>query len=182
MVTVTPPEELIGKRVVLRRTTVDHADGISVAARHSLEHLAPWMPWAHADRVSPVAQRERIAAMRWEPAADFDYTMFEPDDRGAVIGACGLMRRHGPGTLEIGYWVHVDHVRRGVATEAAALLTEAGLAVEPTVVIRCDEANVASAAVPRKLGYRLVSVDDDEVAAPACTGRSMRWEITRSAE
>ena len=41
--------------------------------------------------------------------------------------------------------------------------------------IHCDEANVRSAAVPRRLGYRLDRIEDDEVTAPAETGRSMVW-------
>jgi len=36
-----------------------------------------------------------------------------------VLGEVGLMPRIGPGALEIGYWVHIDHVGRRLATEAS---------------------------------------------------------------
>jgi RimJ/RimL family protein N-acetyltransferase len=45
------------------------------------------------------------------------------------------------------------------------------------VEIRCDEANQASAAVPRKLGYKLVGTVDKEPHGPAETGRDLIWAI-----
>jgi RimJ/RimL family protein N-acetyltransferase len=87
------------------------------------------------------------------------------------------MHRMGPGTLEIGYWVHVAHTGRGVATAAARLLTAAAGRIDgvATVWIVCDEANVRSAAVPRRLGYRLDRVDSMDVTPAAGTGRAQRW-------
>ena len=48
------------------------------------------------------------------------------------------------------------------------------------VHIHCDEANVASAGVPRGLGFRLLRTIEDEVDAPAEVGRSMEWVIAES--
>ena len=45
--------------------------------------------------------------------------------------------------------------------------------------IHCDEANVRSAAVPRRLGYRLDRIEDDDVTAPGEIGRSMIWVAER---
>ena len=47
------------------------------------------------------------------------------------------------------------------------------------VHIDCDEANVASADVARRLEFRLDQVVDDEVTAPAEVGRSMEWVTGR---
>jgi RimJ/RimL family protein N-acetyltransferase len=62
-------------------------------------------------------------------------------------------------------------------TAAARALTAAALAVEgiSRVEIHCDEANVRSAAVARRLGYRLDRIVPDHVSAPADLGRSMIW-------
>ena len=46
------------------------------------------------------------------------------------------------------------------------------------VEIHCDEANVRSAAIPERLGYRLDRIEDDEIATPGETGRSMIWITT----
>jgi RimJ/RimL family protein N-acetyltransferase len=43
--------------------------------------------------------------------------------------------------------------------------------------IRCDEANVASAAVPARLGYRLCDTVSVPVTAPSETGRWQVWRL-----
>jgi RimJ/RimL family protein N-acetyltransferase len=43
------------------------------------------------------------------------------------------------------------------------------------VEIHCDEANTRSAAVARRLGYRLDRVEPRPVRAPAESGRGMVW-------
>jgi RimJ/RimL family protein N-acetyltransferase len=91
------------------------------------------------------------------------------------------MARIGPAALEIGYWVDVRHVRRGVATEAAFLLTNAAVD-NPEIArveIHVDPANTASNAVPRRLGYRLDRTEPRTPAAPGDTGRLMIWIISR---
>ena len=41
--------------------------------------------------------------------------------------------------------------------------------------IHCDEANVRSAAVPRRLGYRLDRIEPDAITSPGELGRMMIW-------
>lgn len=73
------------------------------------------------------------------------------------------------------------HIGRGHATAGARALTAASFALPgiDRVEIRCDEANRASAAVPRKLGYRLTRVIDRPASAPGETGRGMIWVMRR---
>ena len=54
-------------------------------------------------------------------------------------------------TLEIGYWVHVDHLQKGYATEMARILTSAAFTVPgiERVEIHHDKANTRSGAIPR---------------------------------
>ena len=61
-----------------------------------------------------------------------------------------------------------------------AALTAAALALPGVerVEIHCDEANRRSAAVPRRLGYRLDRIEADHVSAPGDLGRSMIWVHT----
>jgi RimJ/RimL family protein N-acetyltransferase len=140
------------------------------------------MPWA-TEAADLEHQRARIAGAlpSWDAGTEFGYTVFlpgrEPTEGGTVIGAIGLHRRIGPGGIEIGYWIHAAHCGRGYATEAARALTGAALALPDVrrVEIHCDEANAASAAIPRKLGYRLDRVDRRVPEAPGETGRLMIW-------
>ena len=100
---------------------------------------------------------------------------------GAVAGSCGLHRRLGPSALEIGYWVHPSFTRRGLATTAARALTQAALSLpEITYVeIHTDKANSASARVPQRLGYRLVTERPDDRHAPAEVGIECVWRMER---
>jgi RimJ/RimL family protein N-acetyltransferase len=84
--------------------------------------------------------------------------------------------------LEIGYWVHADHLRRGIATEAARALTEVAFGVDgiERVEIHHDRANVRSRAVPARLGFTFMGESPDGARAPAEDGIDCTWTITAS--
>jgi RimJ/RimL family protein N-acetyltransferase len=171
---IDPPEVVHAGALVLRRGTVDDAVRLASAVADSLDHLAPWMPWATPEAATVDAQRRRLAEERWGPG-EYPYVMAAAG--GDIVGACGLHRRIGPTGLEIGYWVSVRHTRSGYATAAAGALTRTALSLPgiERVEIRCDEANVASAGVARRLGYRLDRIEDHSIDSPAQTGRFMIW-------
>jgi RimJ/RimL family protein N-acetyltransferase len=161
--------------MIIRPYRVEDAPALAEAIEASVEHLRPWMPWI---ALEPRTLEQREAWILDE--AGEAVGIFDDDDR-TVIGGTGFHSRIGEGGVEIGYWVHVDRVGQGIATRAAALLTTQAFERPEIdrVEIHCDEANVASAAIPRTLGYVLVSIEDDEVAAPGEIGRSMIWRMTR---
>jgi RimJ/RimL family protein N-acetyltransferase len=139
------------------------------------------MPGADERSGTAAFQRERLrdtVAGYDDPHGSWEYAICEPD--GTVIGSCGLVVRD-DGRREIGYWVHADHAGKGHATRAAALLTGVWRddRDEPRVEIRCDEANVASAAIPPRLGYTLEAVIDGSRETPGETGRTMVWALER---
>ena len=177
-----PPERIVGERVVVRRYAPHDAAALVRSETESLEHLRPWMPWI---RHEPQTVEQRVEMIEtwtkeWDEATNFVYTMVDPADESRIIGGTGLHLRNGPDEIEIGYWVHIDHVGRGVATESARLLTTAGLALDgkEAVLICHDRANRASGAVPRKLGYRLVEEYSRPNEAPAETGIHHKWRVT----
>ena len=173
-----PPEEVRSPRLVLRRVHADHAEGIAMAVGASLDYLKPWMAWATRDAAEPRVQRIRVAEADelWESGSDFIYSVLLVPD-WTIVGEIGLHRRVGEGGIEIGYWIDARYAGRGLGTEAAGLLTGVALAL-PGVTraeIHCDEANLASAAIPRKLGYQLDRIDAHEPEAPGEQGRRMVW-------
>lgn len=181
MSTTLLPDRTTGPRLTLRAWTADDVDRLSAAIAASIEHLRPWMPWAAAE---PLDRATRLALIEgWErdrsAGGDLVLAMEAGDD---VVGGCGLHRRLGPGALEIGYWVHVDHVRRGYATEAAAALTSLAFSVPgiERVEIHHDRSNVASAGVPRGLGFVLVAEEPDEAHTAAECGIECRWAMGRA--
>ncbi len=175
------PEYLPGASgLELRRWEVADAADLQRLVTESAEHLSPWMGWMTSepltlsDREAMLRERER----EWSDGGDVILAI-RLDDR--PIGSCGLHRRIGPGGLEIGYWIHPALGGRGLATSAVRLLTEGALRVEGIthLEIHHDKANVASAGIPRRLGYRLVDERPDEIAAPGEIGIEQVWRIDR---
>lgn len=172
-----PPEALHGPMVTLRRFRLDDAPAVRVAIASSFETLRQWMPWAQVPPTEESVLAFLVPAAEQfggTSAADFAIILREA---GQYVGSCGMMPRIGPGAVEIGYWVHTAFHRRGIASEAARLVTNAALAVPgiTSVEIHCDEANIASQGVARSLGFRLDRIEAGTPGAPGEIGRSMIW-------
>jgi RimJ/RimL family protein N-acetyltransferase len=168
--------------VELRHWRLEDADAQARAVEASLDHLRPWMAWAVE---WPKPRDEQIEALReWERrrlAGEDEFLAVWLD--GEVVGSCGLHYRIGPGAAEIGYWIHVDHLRRGLATEVARQLVERAFA-DPAielVEIHHDRANAASGGVPPKLGFEHVSDTPRAPVAPAEEGVERVWRLSRAA-
>lgn len=174
----TPPAELRAGPLLLRRMRADDAIPIATAVGASLEHLRPWMAWAtleaadHRNQLARIAEADEL----WGAGTDFIYLILVARG-GAVAGTIGLHRRPGDGAVEIGYWIAASQTRRGYATMAAQAVTLVAFTLPGVrrVEIHCDEENVASAGVPRKLGYRLDRIEPHEPEAPGERGSRMIW-------
>ena len=164
----------------LRHWRIEDAETQARAIAESLDHLRPWMPWAAGE---PLPLEARVAMLHgWEAerqAGTGEYFAVWLD--GELIGSSGLHRRIGPGGVEIGYWIHPAHVRRGHATEVARRLVERAFA-DPEidrVEIHHDRANAASGGVPAKLGFEHVGDERRAPQAPSEEGVERVWRLTR---
>ena len=110
---------------------------------------------------------------------DFFYLILDPTEE-MVLGSTGLHPRREPGTLETGYWIRTDQTGRGLATETARVMTRTALDLvgAQRVEIRCDPQNMASAAIPRRLGYDLRETISGDATSPQGEPRdTMVWEM-----
>lgn len=144
------------QRLVIRCWQPTDAPLLMTAIQESLEHLKPWIPWAHHE---PQTLEQRIDWLRssrggFDFGYNFVYGIFNLDET-AVLGGTGLHGRVGHYALEIGYWIHAHYTGQGLATEVAAALTKVAFEIHQVsrVEIHCDPENHRSAAVPRKLGF-----------------------------
>lgn len=176
-----PAEVLSHGQVMLRRWRGDDAAMVLAAVIESHEQLLLWMPWAAGYDEDKAARFVRDCQEQWDSGSAYVYAIVVDDQ---VVGSAGLHGRVGDGALEIGYWVHSGWTGRGIATDAAAALTDAALALPgiDQVTIYHDAANVASGRVPAKLGYARLGEQparDLWPATPGESGTDVIWQLTR---
>ena len=122
----------------------------------SLDHLRPWMPWAHDEPQTVPEKVELLRSFRgqFDLGQNYVYALFDAEET-RVLGGSGFHLRVGEGAFEIGYWIRASHVGQGLATEATAALTRVAfdLCRVERVELRVEPRNVASARIPEKLGF-----------------------------
>jgi RimJ/RimL family protein N-acetyltransferase len=152
----TPPYRIETERLVIRCYDPRDAPLLKEAVDSSLDHLRPWMPWAQYEPQTLEQKVELLRGFRgrFDLDQDYAYGVFTRDE-SRQLGGTGLHRRADEGSLEIGYFIRSDAIRQGLATEVTAVLTRAGFEVcgLDRVDIKVDPENVASLAVPSKVGF-----------------------------
>jgi len=153
----TPPYRIETERLVIRCYEPRDAPLLKEAIDTSLDHLQPWMPWA---RFEPQTLEDKVELLRrfrgeFDLDENYVYGVFDPAEARQLAGS-GLHQRGGPGSLEVGYFVRADALRRGIATEVTAVLTRVAfeLCDAARVDVQVDPENARSAGIPRKLGFR----------------------------
>ncbi|HLN41983.1 MAG TPA: GNAT family N-acetyltransferase [Acidimicrobiales bacterium] len=176
------PDVLPAGPIELRRWRRGSVEAMAPAIAVSFSELRRWMPWAR-EVPTPAELRSVLEAgeAAFEADQEWDYTVNEPAS-DSLVGGAGLHRRGGPDIVDIGYWIRSDRTGMGYATAAAKALTDAAFTLVPgveRVEIHMDRANEASAAVPRKLGYRLDHEEVRPIEAPGHTGVGSVWVLDR---
>jgi len=177
-VVVTPPETIEvgtpdGAGIRLELLGPERAAEVADAINASIEHLRPWMEWAHRPTtVHEQAVRLALEQERFRAGSGSLWTIVHAVTC-EVIGGCGLHpRTNDPKVRDIGYWLRPDMTGKGYATAATAAVVRVALYTlgMDAVRITCAEANVRSAAVPRRLGFHHTGTE----------AGTMAWELTRA--
>jgi RimJ/RimL family protein N-acetyltransferase len=178
------PDQLGAGAIELRRSRPSYLDDVMSAVTLSYPELHRWINWCKSmplrqDILKFLEEDERA----FEVDEKWAYALFERDS-GELVGSAGLRKVSAPATdgLEIGYWVRSDRTKLGYASAAAQALVDAGFAKMPGIKrmrISMDSANEASAAVPRKLGFRFLGNEKGELATEGHTGAGAVWELER---
>jgi RimJ/RimL family protein N-acetyltransferase len=150
------PYRIETERLVIRCWDPADAPLLKEALDSSLEHLRPFMEWAH-DEPQPLEKKaELLRSFRalYDTGESFVMGIFDRSEQ-QVLGGSGLHARVGPGGLEIGYWIRASATRQGIASETSAVLTRVGLEIceADRIEIRIEPRNEASMGIPRKLGF-----------------------------
>lgn len=153
-----PAYRIETKRLLVRCYDPSDAAMLAESVTENLEHLRPWMPWVY-NEPEPIEEKvQRLKRFRgmFDLGQNFVYGIFNPED-SRLLGGTGLHPRLGEKELEIGYWIHKDFINQGLVTECTAALVKVAFELLHVhrLEIHCDPANLASAAIPRKLGFML---------------------------
>jgi RimJ/RimL family protein N-acetyltransferase len=181
--TASLPDRLDAGAFELHRASAQYVDQILEAVTESLDELRPWMEWA---QTIPSAEGMKTylegAEESFRANRDWMYVLIDKET-GKLVGSCGLHSRIGPRALEIGYWVRTSFTGRGYATQTSKTLTDAAfthLDWVDRIEIHMDRANVASVAVPRRLGFTLVREEERPIETPGHTGHGCVWSLERT--
>ena len=168
-------------RLVIRPYRVADTAIVDAAIQVSLPELQQWLPWSLKE---PISMPEREALLKkfqldFEEGKDFVFGIFDKDEK-TLIGSTGLHTRLDAHSREIGYWINSLHHGKGYATEAVRALVKAGFMVEglSRIVIKCADTNLASAAIPQKLGFKMI--ERTTGGASGTSGHPLLiWEMQR---
>lgn len=154
--TAIPQEITTDSNLTLRILQPGDAPQLFRLTDTNREHLGKWLPWVpfvnvEADSLSFI----ETGLADLESSKSFHYGVWLGDQLAGVIGAHTW--KPDEAFLEIGYWLGKDFEGRGVMTQACRALISALFSsnIVRTVQICCDPANQRSAAIPKKLGFKL---------------------------
>ena len=161
---VTLPGEIRTPRLLLRPWRPQDAEQLAPILVRDVPHLSPWIP----ARVAEPAPPEELAKRLSDFAADFDaargfrFALLHAPS-GELLGEIDLFPRDASGRVpliqsdraEVGYWLRSDRTGGGLATEAVQAIIDAAIRLGrfTHIEIRCDVANVRSAALPARIGF-----------------------------
>ncbi|MEO8540979.1 MAG: GNAT family N-acetyltransferase [bacterium] len=168
------PARLETGRLVLRRYEADDVRALDGDAMRSIDHIGRFLPNARAELLGDRAALIAEAGQLFDSGERFAYGIFLRD--GAYVGNCGA-RWTGEDELNIGYWVLLEHLRKGYASEAVRAVTAAGFeAGIRRFVLNCDPANAASIGVARAAGFTYLSTAE-RVDSDGARFDEMTWEL-----
>lgn len=146
------------ERLLIRPYTIEDAAALKKGIDESLPELLRFMPWAKDEPQSVEQKIERIERLTKDIEEDKDYTLgIFLKDTGEFIGSTGLHKRNRRNILEIGYWCATKHTGKGYITESSRALTNFAFnnLNADCVHIVTETKNIKSAAIPKKIGFKL---------------------------
>lgn len=155
------PDHFETERLLIRSAHPGDGPMLYDAVTESVEHLKPWMPWAHLP-VTPEAEEGIVRRMHADFLKREDLPLFILDKAtGRFIGGSGLHRLDwNVPRFEIGYWVRVSEQGKGYITEAVAGI--ANFAFEKLfaerVEIHVDDRNERSWHIAERLQFKLEGI------------------------
>jgi RimJ/RimL family protein N-acetyltransferase len=153
------PTELESEFIRLRRLSVDDATNMHAAAMESAAELETTVPWfSRGMTVESFRSFATWAGEAWDRGEHYELSILARD--GTYLGSAGLTVDARAMAANLQYWVRTSGTRRGVASDAARLVSRWAIQTLglQRVEILISDHNVASQMAARKSGAHFEGV------------------------
>lgn len=108
-------------QVEIRPYRHEDRDDLFGAVRESLEQIAPWMPWCHADySLEDASSWIQTTLRESETGTMYDFAILS---NGSFAGGCGVNHINAMDRVaNLGYWIRTSCTGQGIATSAVKQL------------------------------------------------------------
>jgi ribosomal-protein-serine acetyltransferase len=157
--TTQEPTWLEGDSILLRRLSVDDATSMHAAAFESAAELETRVPWFSREMaLESFASWAKWAHDAWDRGEHYELAILAGD--GTFLGSAGLSVDAKTMSANLQYWVRTSGTRRGVASEAARVVScwALGSLGLQRVEIFISDHNIASRMAARKSGAHFEGV------------------------
>lgn len=151
---------VVDSRIRLEEVRYSHGFQIFQAIEQNREFLSPWLPFVQQTH-SQDDTEAFIRSVLSEPADERDDVFVIWFD-GAFSGLIGLKDKDKVNRkVEIGYWLTQAMTGKGIVTKSVRALAEwlFGPMQMNRIQIKCGVGNVASSAIPKRLGFRFEGIE-----------------------
>lgn len=148
-------EIVVDDDIILRAVSEEEAAALFGLIAANRPYLGEFLPWvASTKAVEDSRSFIRTIKEHRENGTEYGFGMYFG---GVLAGHISLMHIADSKSPEIGYWIAEEFSGKGITTRAAQAVTK--LAIEAIgadhIVIKARVDNIASNAIPPKLGYTL---------------------------
>ncbi len=145
----------VDKDITLRRLTRENAQDKFDLIVKNHDHLLPWLPWAelYHDDIQVMYTFTDSEIEKFDNGVTFGYDIYYQDQLVGSIDLHDVSEENH--RAEIGYWVGKEFTGKGIATRAAAALTEYAfkkLEMNRISIFACVD-NIPSISVAKRLNF-----------------------------
>jgi len=174
-----PKEMLVDENIFIRTFTPEHITEFSEIVFSDIEHLSIWLDWVEGLTKNDLNIWYKKSCEQVPNIRSIKLQMFVDKK---LVGVINTKQRYPEDIhIEIGYWLASFATGKGVVTKCAKTLID--LCFEnsdiPYIEIACDEANLASSAVAKRLAFTFNREVIITPHLPAETGVGHFYRFTR---
>ncbi len=142
--------------LLIRPLRKEDAATLNTAVHESIDNLLPFMDWAHGE-LNEESQLYRISdsQQNYLKGLEYDFAVFDKSGDFLLSASWHPSKTRNKKCFEIGYWTHVKHCNKGLATLVTKILTFTAFEFMECdrVEIGCNKANAASKKVIEKCDF-----------------------------